>query len=607
MSSRFVTSLAGAAGSGLRGHSSQHTPAQLTAKVTTAARVVAAGATKGIAAATSGRTIAAARQNPAPTDRIRLAASAAIVVSLTTPASGRLSQLVSARALSRLGRLGTVYPTSTDVKQQQRELYTSPKMAGHVVSVETINKNLRIMEYAVRGPIVIRAGEIERQLKEKPGELPFKQVIRSNIGDCHATGQKPITYIRQVLATVILPDQFLDSDVFPTDVRAHAKQILDSCGGHSVGAYSDSAGVMTIKQHVADYISKRDGVDTRPENVVLQGGASEAIRSILSMLNETIDGRKPGVMIPIPQYPLYTATLAEYNMGQIPYYLDEENNWALNIDELERSLQEAKKNDLNPRAIVIINPGNPTGAVLSEDNVKDIIRFAHKHKLMLLADEVYQHNVYIGKFHSFRKVHHELGSPYNKIELVSFMSCSKGFMGECGLRGGYMELVNFDPEVKAVLLKSISAKLCSTVIGQAAMDCVVKPPVEGQPSYGKFIEEKNAVLEQLRIKAKMVADTFNTFEGFKCNPVAGAMYAFPRLTIPLKAVEKAKSLNQHPDFFYVKQLLEETGVCVVPGSGFGQRPGTYHFRTTILPPTEQLKDMLNLFKDFHEKFMRQYK
>jgi len=105
----------------------------------------------------------------------------------------------------------------------------------------------------------------------------------------------------------------------------------------------------------------------------------------------------------------------------------------------------------------------------------------------------------------------------------------------------------------------------------------------------------------------MVADTFNTFEGFSCNHVAGAMYAFPRFTIPKKAIDKATSLGQAPDFFYCKQLLEETGVCVVPGSGFGQRPGTFHFRTTILPPTEQLKEMLNLFKEFHQKFMNQYK
>lgn len=157
---------------------------------------------------------------------------------------------------------------------------------------------------------------------------------------------------------------------------------------------------------------------------------SATTQSILSMLNEKVNGQKPGVMIPIPQYPLYSATLAEYDMGQIPYYLDEDNNWALNITELERSLAQAKKDGLNPRAIVIINPGNPTGSVLSEKNVQDIVKFAHKHKLMLLADEVYQHNVYIGEFHSLRKVHHQLGAPFNEIELVSFMSCSKGYMGE---------------------------------------------------------------------------------------------------------------------------------------------------------------------------------
>lgn len=141
-----------------------------------------------------------------------------------------------------------------------------------------------------------------------------------------------------------------------------------------------------------------------------------------------------------------------------------------------------------------------------------------------------------------------------------------------------MEILNFDPKVKAVLLKAISAKLCSTILGQIAMDCIVKPPVKGEPSYDLFVKEKTEVLDQLRMKAQMVADTFNTFEGFKCNAVAGAMYAFPQLKIPQKAIEKAKSLGQEADFFYVKQLLEETGVCVVPGSGFGQKPGTYHFR-----------------------------
>lgn len=117
-------------------------------------------------------------------------------------------------------------------------------------------------------------------------------------------------------------------------------------------------------------------------------------------------GEAPGVMIPIPQYPLYSASLAEYNMAQIGYYLDEANNWALDISELKRSINEARSNGVVPRALVVINPGNPTGSVLSEDNIKGIIKFAHDENLFLFADEVYQDNVYAEgcKFFSFKKV-----------------------------------------------------------------------------------------------------------------------------------------------------------------------------------------------------------
>ncbi|NJI30058.1 hypothetical protein HBI98_23150 [Aeromonas veronii] len=85
------------------------------------------------------------------------------------------------------------------------------------------------------------------------------------------------------------------------------------------------------------------------------------------------------------------------------------------------------------------------------------------------------------------------------------------------------------------------------------------------------------------------------------------MYAFPQIRLPPKALEAAKKDGKPADTFYAFRLLEETGICIVPGSGFGQRPGTYHFRTTILPQTEKLKEMLGLFKTFHEKFLQKYK
>lgn len=138
-----------------------------------------------------------------------------------------------------------------------------------------------------------------------------------------------------------------------------------------------------------------------------------------------------GIMVPIPQYPLYSATIAEFGMSQVGYYLNEEKNWGLDIPELERSLKEAKKHCV-PRALVVINPGNPTGQVLTRDNIQDIIKFAQQNNLFVFADEVYQDNVYEkeSKFHSFKKVLFEMGAPYNTMELASFMSCSKGYMGK---------------------------------------------------------------------------------------------------------------------------------------------------------------------------------
>lgn len=469
-----------------------------------------------------------------------------------------------------------------------------------------MNPHVKNMEYAVRGPIVIRAGEIEQELK-KGVKKPFADVIRANIGDCHAVGQTPLTFIRQVVALCTYPELF-NSSQFPSDAKDRAKHILDGCGGSSLGAYSDSAGVRVIREDIASYISERDGFPSDPDNIFLSTGASDGIKIIMKLAMTGESGNKrAGVMIPIPQYPLYTATIAEYNAYPIGYFLNEAKNWALDMSELQRALN-AARGQCVPRAIVIINPGNPTGQVLTKENIQNVIRFAKAENLLIMADEVYQHNVYAEgcAFHSFKKVLMEMGSDYNTMELASFMSTSKGYMGECGYRGGYCEAINFDPGVKAMLLKSISAKLCPSVSGQAVMDVVVNPPRTGEPSYEQFKKEKDTVLGQLAQKAKMVTSTFNSIPGISCNTVQGAMYAFPRIDLPDKALKAAKEKGQAPDAFYCFNLLEETGICVVPGSGFGQVEGTYHFRTTILPPVKKLEEMMGRFRDFHIRFMKKY-
>jgi alanine transaminase len=161
------------------------------------------------------------------------------------------------------------------------------------------------------------------------------------------------------------------------------------------------------------------------------------------------------------------------------------------MDELERSYQ-ASLETCEPRAICIINPGNPTGQVLSKENIQQIIKWAHSKKLFILADEVYQDNVYAEgmQFHSFKKTAFELGAPYSGMEIASFYSTSKGYMGECGARGGFFEMINMDPAVKVELKKLSSAQLCSSVLGQVCMDAVVNPPQPGEPSYEQFIKVK---------------------------------------------------------------------------------------------------------------------
>lgn len=477
---------------------------------------------------------------------------------------------------------------------------------GKVLTEDNVFLNLRKMEYAVRGPLLIRALELEKEL-QKGVKKPFNEVIKANVGDAHAMGQQPITFLRQVLTLTVSP-KLLDDPSYPEDAKERARTILKSCKGGSVGSYSESVGIEVIRKHVAHYIQQRDGgIPCDYHNIILSNGASDGIKSFLKLFNEIIDNKLPGVLIPIPQYPLYSATLAEFGFAQVGYYLDEDNKWSLEISELERALGECK-GTCNPRVLVVINPGNPTGQVLTRANIESVIRFAHKNHLFLLADEVYQDNIYDkdSAFHSFKKVMMEMGEPYSKMELASFMSISKGYMGECGIRGGYSEIINMDPEVMKVLQKSISAMLCPSVLGQVVMDVVVNPPQPNEPSYEEFQKEKKETLRSLAERSRLVVDTLNSIPGYKANPAMGAMYVFPRFKLPPKAIEAARAKGQEPDVFYAFKLLESTGICVIPGSGFGQKPGTYHFRTTILPQKEKIKTMLEALKQFHIKFLEEY-
>nr|AIT69933.1 alanine transaminase [Ahnfeltiopsis flabelliformis] len=465
-----------------------------------------------------------------------------------------------------------------------------------------VNKSIAAIEYAVRGELVLRAEALAKQLPSV--DLPFDKIVYCNIGNPQSVGQSPITFVRQVLAGVTCPSllQPESGNVFPSDVVKRVTDVL--AASHGVGAYSESKGIRFIRERVANALQARDdGVPANPDNIYLTNGASEAVKTILSML---VRDHNDGVLIPIPQYPLYSAAMTAFGGTQVGYYLDEENGWSLNMDELETRLSDARAKGITVRAIVIINPGNPTGQVLSRTNMEDVVAFCEREKLVILADEVYQKNVYIPEkpFISFKKVTHEMGAD---VELASFHSVSKGVMGECGLRGGYMEVVNMDRYIQELIYKVLSVSLCSNIIGQVAIDLMMTPPQPGEPSYELYNKEVDEIYGALKRKAIAMSDGLNTFEGVTCNRSEGAMYLFPRITIPPAAVKAAAARGMaSADVLYCIEMLEATGICVVPGSGFLQKDGTYHFRTTFLPPEKEIRNVITSMRRFHEQFMAKY-
>eukprot|EP00246_Nothoceros_aenigmaticus_P005443 TRINITY_DN1750_c0_g1_i1.p1 TRINITY_DN1750_c0_g1~~TRINITY_DN1750_c0_g1_i1.p1 ORF type:complete len:147 (+),score=19.63 TRINITY_DN1750_c0_g1_i1:80-520(+) len=138
------------------------------------------------------------------------------------------------------------------------------------------------------------------------------------------------------------------------------------------------------------------------------------------------------------------------------------------------------------------------------------------------------------------------------------------------------------------------------------MGLMVSPPVPGDTSYALYMEESKAILESLRKRAHMMTDGFNDCQNVICNFTEGAMYSFPQIKLPRTAIAAAKESGKAPDVFYCLKLLEATGISTVPGSGFGQKEGTFHVRTTILPAENDMPCIMTRFKTFNEEFMKQY-
>ncbi|KAF3792242.1 putative alanine aminotransferase [Nymphaea thermarum] len=474
--------------------------------------------------------------------------------------------------------------------------FSSSIMERTPITVDTINPKVIKCEYAVRGEIVTHAQRLQQELKTNPKSLPFDEILYCNIGNPQSLGQQPITFFREVLALCDHPC-LLEKDethgLFSSDAIARAWQILDQIPGRATGAYSHSQGIKGLRDAIAEGIAARDGFPCNSDDIFLTDGASPAV----------------------------------------PYYLDEASGWGLEVSELKQQIEDARSKGITVRALVVINPGNPTGQVLAEQNQREVVDFCKNEGLVLLADEVYQENIYVDdkKFISFKKVSRSMGYGEEDIALVSFQSVSKGYYGECGKRGGYMEVTGFSASVREQIYKVASVNLCSNISGQILASLVMNPPKVfpfasaffvptfatqqfnkvgsqvGDESFDSYSAEKDGILSSLARRAKMLEDAFNCLEGVTCNKAEGAMYLFPRILLPQKAMEAADAAKTAPDAFYARRLLEATGIVVVPGSGFGQVPGTWHFRCTILPQEDKIPTVVSRLTEFHKAFMAEFR
>ncbi len=458
-----------------------------------------------------------------------------------------------------------------------------------------VNPKILSMEYAVRGPIPQRAAELKRL---------GRTIIPCNIGNPQALGQKPLTFYRQVLSLLEYPEILKDKNhqirsVFSETAIDYVHTILVKLET-GMGGYSDSKGHKFIRKAVAEFIDRRDGVNgnngirSHPDSIFLTDGASEGAKNIIELL---IINSNDGIMIPIPQYPLYSATIQRCGGVQVNYYPDEEKGWLLSRNDLEESFSQAKADGVNIRAIVVINPGNPTGAVLNKDSVDDVVDFASDKGISIIADEVYQDNTYGSKFHSF--AHAIWNRP--DVSLFSLHSVSKGFYGECGHRGGYLEVRNApkpestDQSLIDVLFRQASVNLCSNTSGQALVYLMVNPPPENSTAGTLHKTEVEAILKELHKKAIIIKNSFKDMEGVKCFGDVGAMYLFPMLEV---------LPENTTDFDYCMALLEATGLTTVNGSGFGQKEGTHHLRIAFLPPKPMLEEVLPKWMDFHGNYIK---
>jgi alanine-synthesizing transaminase len=392
--------------------------------------------------------------------------------------------------------------------------------------------------YDIRGPVLARAKQMEEE---------GHRIIKLNIGNLAPFG--------------------LDA---PDEVRQDVIMNMPNASG-----YSDSKGLFAARKAIMHYTQDKKISGVTLEDIYIGNGASELI--VMAMQGLLDNGDE--VLLPMPDYPLYTAAVSLSGGRPVHYLCDEGAGWLPDVDDIRMKISERTK------AIVIINPNNPTGALYPVDLLKQIVEIARQHQLIVFADEIYDKMLYDGDEHV------SIASLADDVLFVTFNGLSKNYRA-CGYRAGWM-VISGEKRHAQDYLEGLgilaSMRLCPNVPGQFAI----------QTALGGYQSIKDLVAPSGRLHKQrdLAYDMISAIPGVSCVKPKAALYLFPRLDPKIYPIDD--------DQKFVLNLLEEEKVLVVAGTGFNW-PTPDHFRVVFLPSLDDLTDAFNRISRYLDGYRRRF-
>ncbi len=366
----------------------------------------------------------------------------------------------------------------------------------------------------------------------------------------------------------ILPLNIGDPLNFDFQTPAHMIEAVHKAMREGKNGYSPSSGIKPALDAIRGEAARK-GITT-VQDVFVTTGVSETVDLCLTALLNPGDN----VLTPCPDYPLYSAVLAKLGIELNTYYLNEEDGWQPDLDDVK------KKITPRTRGIVLINPNNPTGSLATRKMLEQMAELARRHNLVIFADEIYD-KLIIGGENQDDDPHVAMAAVAPDVPVITFGGLSKNYLapgwrigwgiasGEAAVIKPYLEGIN----------KLLRARLCANHPEQYA----IKAALEGPQDH--LVEVKRKLRSRRDLTMKWCEETSRV----SCVRPRGAFYAYPRLDIP------------EADDVFVTELIRQKYVTVVHGSGFGQRPGTKHFRIVFLPDERTLASAYAAIGDFMRK------